>query len=211
LHAQFQAAAAATKTLPQLDNLVRTVWRAYGAGHLDDAEAQSVADAITARRAALRAPPARPVIPRPVAPRSPDRQASIERRRRTAAGGWLPPAIAAKFTVGEQAVLAVVGREVQQHGTCSLPIDALAGISGTSRSTVKRALRQAVTLGLITLQERRRAGRKSLTNVVKVISAEWLLWIKRRHVPAGARAAALQPLQQIGVQKRMSAGTRGFS
>jgi len=103
--------------------------------------------------------------------------------------------------------LAVVGREVQQHGTCTLPIDALAGISGTSRSTVKRALRQAITLGLITLQERRRAGRKSLTNVIKVISAEWSLWIKRRHAPAASRAAVLQPLQQIGVQKRMSAGT----
>jgi hypothetical protein len=40
--------------------------------------------------------------------RSPNRAASIARRRVLAASGVMPPAIAAKFTVSEQAVLRIV-------------------------------------------------------------------------------------------------------
>jgi hypothetical protein len=42
--------------------------------------------------------------------RSPDRQASIERRRRMVGTIAMPPALAAKFTWGEVAVLRVVGK-----------------------------------------------------------------------------------------------------
>jgi hypothetical protein len=34
-------------------------------------------------------------------------------------------------------------------------------------------------MGLITVQERRREGQKNLPNVVRVVSREWQLWIKR--------------------------------
>ena len=43
--------------------------------------------------------------------------------------------------------------------------------------TAQNALRQARRLGLVTVQERRRRGMASLTNVVRVISREWLAWI----------------------------------
>jgi hypothetical protein len=33
-------------------------------------------------------------------------------------------------------------------------------------------------LGLITVEERRRRGQKSLTNLVRIISAEWLTWLR---------------------------------
>src|SRR4028119_1668375 len=50
-------------------------------------------------------------------PRTP---ASVERRRSLASQGWFPPAIASRFTVGEQAALAVIAQEVARHGACSL-------------------------------------------------------------------------------------------
>jgi len=66
-------------------------------------------------------------------PRSPDRQASLERRRRQAASGALPPALAARFTTGELAALTVIARQCQKGGVCALPIDAIAALAGVSR------------------------------------------------------------------------------
>jgi hypothetical protein len=59
-------------------------------------------------------------------------------------------------------VLAVIARQCQRGGTCSLPIDMIAALAGVGRSTVKRAMRQARGLGLILVKERRIPGRKSL-------------------------------------------------
>ena len=59
-----------------------------------------------------------------------------------------------------------------------LHLDCIAARSGTSRSTVQRALREAQLLGLIVVQERRRAGQRSLTNIVRVISQEWRTWLR---------------------------------
>jgi hypothetical protein len=111
-------------------------------------------------------------------PRSPDKQASLERRRRQAASGAMPPALAARFTTGELAALTVIARQCQRGGACSLPIDALAALAGVSRTTVQNALRAAKALGLIFARERRRPGLPSLTNVLRVISPEWAAWLK---------------------------------
>jgi hypothetical protein len=92
--------------------------------------------------------------------------------------GAVPAKIAAAFTMAELAVLAVVGRQCRRGGTCSLHIDAIAALAGVSRTTVKRAMRQARLLGLVLVKERRIPGRKSLTNVVSVVSREWLAWLK---------------------------------
>ncbi len=75
-------------------------------------------------------------------------------------------------------MLTVVSRACQRGGTCSLPIDAIAALAGVSRSTTQNAVRLAVRLGLIERRERRIPGRKSLTNIVRVISAEWTAWLK---------------------------------
>ena len=61
---------------------------------------------------------------------------------------------------------------------CVLPVDAIAALAGCSRTSVKNALRQARLLGLILVKERRIPGRKSLTNIVSIISKEWLGWLK---------------------------------
>jgi hypothetical protein len=107
----------------ELDHLAREIWRAHGAGVLDDAGAQAAAEAVQARRALerIQTAPGRKDAPgaaaRPRRPRSPEKQASIERRRRLSASGPLPPHLACKFTVSEQAVLRIVGDECRDHGS----------------------------------------------------------------------------------------------
>jgi hypothetical protein len=119
-------------------------------------------------------PPSEPRRP----PRSPDRAASIARRRSIAASGAVPSRIASNFTTGECAVLSVVAREVQRRGRCELHIDAIAGMAGVARTTAQNALRQARSLGLIAVTERRRAGQRSDTNIIEVVSGEWSSWLK---------------------------------
>jgi hypothetical protein len=55
------------------------------------------------------------------------------------------PAIAAKFSTSELAVLKAIGEEVVKHGICS---HAIAAIAGTCRSTAKNAMRTAEALRL---------------------------------------------------------------
>jgi hypothetical protein len=90
----------------------------------------------------------------------------------------MPPALACKFTTCELAALRIIGDEVRLHGCCALHIDAIAARAGTCRTVVKNALREARRLGLATVQERRRRGQKSLTNIIRIVSAEWMAWIR---------------------------------
>lgn len=187
---QFHQALAAAKNGPAVDNVCRLLWSAHSGGHVDDLDAQAIAEAASARRRAWAAN-ALPKVStaasgRRAAPRSPDRQASLERRRRQAMSGALPPAIAARFSMGEIAALAVVARQCQREGTCSLPIDAIAALAGVGRTSVQNALRAARRFGLIDIKERRRRGLRSLTNIVRVISREWTSWLRLR---AGGQAA----------------------
>jgi hypothetical protein len=92
--------------------------------------------------------------------------------------GIVPARIAATFTMGELAVLTVIGRQCQRGGACTLHIDAIAALAGTSRTLVKTALRAARAGGLLLVRERRVPGRRSLTNVITVISREWSAWLR---------------------------------
>jgi hypothetical protein len=179
---QFQAAAERARTLAQLEDLSRLLWRANVEGHVDDGRAGAISEAVEARRARIKAGRPQPLPSLPCArrrpPRSPDRRASIERRRRTAASGAMPPQIAANFTTGEAAVLTVIAREVQRSGRCEFYLDKIAALAGVCRSTAQNALHEARRLGLVRVTERRRRGAKSLTNVVEVVSAEWRAWLK---------------------------------
>jgi hypothetical protein len=91
----------------------------------------------------------------------------------------LPPTLASHFTVRQLRVLCIIDDECRVHGTCSLHLDAIAAGAGVCRSTVRNALREARRLGLITLQERRRLCQPSLTNIVRIVSSEWKLWLER--------------------------------
>jgi hypothetical protein len=115
--------------------------------------------------------------------RSPDKQASIERRRRLVASGPLPPPLAARFTWGEVAVMRIVGDECRARGCCTLHIDAIAARAGVHRTTVQNALREAQGRqgrpGIVTVQERRRRGQRSLTNIIRIVSRDWLNWLHK--------------------------------
>src|SRR3954447_21336413 len=111
--------------------------------------------------------------------RPPQRPVAIARRRHLAASGPMPPALACKFTVSELAVLRIVGDEVRQHGCCDRCVDELAARAGVCRRMVQNALREAARLGLLTIEERRREGRRNLPNVVRIVSKEWTSWLAR--------------------------------
>lgn len=198
----------------QLDDYSRQVWRAHGAGTIADDQAQQLAELIQRRRGpspyrtAMASTPTmapRYYIQRSPEQRSPDRRASLTRRREHAATGPLPPAIAAGFTTGELAVLKVVSDEWLAHGACDRSLNELAARAGVCHSLAKRAVRLAELDGLLTVQRRPRSGRKHLTNIIRIIRAEWLDWLakgRRKAYAVGACYRAKPDFPQArGVQK----------
>src|SRR5215207_6570584 len=201
---QMTAAIDGARTLTRLDHLSRSIWQGVTAGAVADDEAQALAERLHARRSVLRGeikpvgvPVGRPsIFPPRRLQRAPQRPVAIARRRHLAASGPMPPALACKFTVSELAVLRIVGDEVRQHGQCDRCVDEIAARAGVCRRMVQNAIREAARLGLLTVEERRREGRRNLPNVIRVVSKEWMVWLAR-----GGRASrpAAEPL--IGVKK----------
>jgi hypothetical protein len=112
-------------------------------------------------------------------PRSPDRKASRARRRTLGGSSSLPPKLRVRYTEGQRAVMCVVAGEVKQHGICRLPIDKIAALAGVCRTTVQTTMHEARRQGDIQIVERPRRGRKSLTNILKIASADWHAWLRR--------------------------------
>jgi hypothetical protein len=192
------------RSLTRLDDLSRAIWQGWGANAVTDDQAQELASLIHARKQVMRGevkpvgiPPGRPSIfpPRRVQ-RAPIRSVAIARRRHLAASGPLPPSLACKFTVGELAALRIVTDEVREKGHCDRTLGEIAARAGIGRTTAQNALRVAATLGLLTVQERRREGQKNLPNVVRIVSREWQLWVKR----GGQRTGSLES-KTIGFKK----------
>jgi hypothetical protein len=167
----------------QLDDYSRQLWKAHGAGIVADDQAQQLAEAIQRRRGqpgAHSLATATPVfIQRSPEQRSPDRRASIKRRREHTATGPLPPHLARHYTYGQVAVLRIVADEWLAHGACDRSLNELAARAGVSRKVAKQAVRLAELDGLITVQRRPRSGRKHLTNVIRVVRAEWVDWLRK--------------------------------
>src|SRR4051794_7515473 len=171
------AEAAPRVKLPEVSALL---WKAFAAGSVTEPEAEALSALIEARKApAASPPPARKWVGS-----RPRTDASMERRRRWAASGRLPPQLAAQFTLAECAVLAVVSAEVVRQGDCRLCLDHIAALAGVGRSTVKNAIRQARTLGLLTVEERKETAWRHLSNVVRVVSREWQAWMRLARRPA---------------------------
>lgn len=182
-------------TLPQVTALL---WRAYGEGTVTEAEAEALSVLIEARTLSGSGP--RPgQSPNPTGTGggegTPDPQtlvqaarravgsrprtdASMERRRRWAASGRLPPGLAARFTLAEQAVLSLVAAETVRRKDCRLSVPNLAAVAGVSETTVRNAIREARKLGLLTVEERQITGFRNDTNIVRIISPEWTAWLR---------------------------------
>lgn len=175
---EFQAAIGTIIRPEALDELAKQVWAGLARATFTETDADTLLNAIQSRRVLLKAGRATPAIKaRPHAQRRLS-SASIGRRRGWVASGALPPQVASHFTTAECAALAVIGRAIQKAGVCDWPIDKIAAIAGCSRTSVQNALREAKRLGFISVQERRHRGRSSETNLVKVISQEWLVWLR---------------------------------
>ena len=178
-------AAIKNANIKNLDEISRTVWRAFSAGHIADIDADKLSAAIETRRAAYK------VQVRQGAPRgskaserrsrgckSPDRAQSMARRRSVAMSGAVPSPLACKFTMGELAVLSLIAQQIQRRGVCDWPMDRLAACAGVCRTTARNALREAEAQELITVEERRRSYTRSDTNIVRIISWEWRSWLR---------------------------------
>ena len=117
-----------------LDDVTRALWTAVSAGQIDEAQALRLSEAIDVRRTlagSVQAAAGRGFLPvRVIPPRKhqqpPERSLAIERRRRLAASGPMPSALAARFTTGELAVLRIVADEFQARQVCALCLDAIA-------------------------------------------------------------------------------------
>ena len=169
----------------RLAELAATIWRAFGAGAISETDAQALAEAVEARKRI----PAAPTQPRRVGsrPRAPE---SLERRRRWVASGWVPPAIACRFTAGELSALSVVAAQVAKHGRCDLALDHIAALAGVGRTTVRNAIGEARRLGFITVEVRRLRAFRNDTNVVRIAASAWQSWIAMRRSTSGQGVGA---------------------
>lgn len=193
-----QAMSAPRAALP---DVTAALWKAFAAGAVSEATAEELSGLIEARmalpitRAAAEGPePLKAAPPRHVGSR-PRTDASLERRRRWAASGRLPPALAARFSLAEQAVLALVAAESVRRKDCRLAVGNLAALAGVSETTVRNAIREAVRLGLLTVEERRITGWRNDTNVVRIVSAEWTAWLR---LTRKRKEAAAAPVSEGG-------------
>jgi DNA-binding transcriptional ArsR family regulator len=158
----------------KLPEIRSAMYRAFSSGQITEAEAETL-DALINTKAAI------PATEKPAQRRvgsRPRSSASMERRRSWAAAGRLP--LAARFTLAEQAVLAVVAVEVSKRGSCNLTVAHLAALAGVSESTVRNALRECEALGLVSIDRRRRSPWISYPNSTQILSKEWLSWLRLR-------------------------------
>src|SRR5215211_183138 len=159
----------------ELPAVLALLWKAYAAGQVTEAEASALSEAIELKKAL---PPAQKPVQRRLIGSRPRTPASLERRRRWAASGALPPALASRFTLAEQAVLSVVAAEHRKRGDCRLTNKEIADVAGVSITTVKNALRAARGLNLLLIEERRLTAFRNASNVVRIVSPEWRAWLR---------------------------------
>jgi hypothetical protein len=179
----------------ELDAIIKDAWADHTNGLLTESDMECLDELARERRGALQTrrtktrPNPRPApssAPRASArrPRSPDRQASIERRRRECSSGMMPPRIAALFTEGERAALAVIAKEVKlRGGCCDLYIGQIEAFAGVERSTVKNATRKAKQLNLLTIEEWKQAPDWNGPNRIRIVAADWVTWLAHHRAP----------------------------
>jgi len=182
----------------ELDELSVAIWKIYWPSFIGDADAQYLTEAIQQRKPSRVSMTARPVsalrgrvssrfAPRPCRRRLTTEERAKRRDRKRMLGGSsaMPDTMRHHYTEGERAVGCVVAGEVKRVGICELSIDEIADRAGVGRTTVQNWQHEGRRLGHICVKHRPQRGAKSLTNVITIISTEWLTWIKR--APSAAR------------------------
>jgi DNA-binding Lrp family transcriptional regulator len=112
---------------------------------------------------------------------SEQRSKEIQRRRKWASAGNMPPEIRACYSEAERATLCVIAKRCSEKGFCDLCIDEIARLAGVGRTSVQNALRKARSKGVehISVRERPQRSGKSLTNIIKIVSSSWRGWIEQ--------------------------------
>jgi hypothetical protein len=177
----------------QLEPLARLVWRGYADDSISEADATYLSGYIERRRP-LRRLTSQMSLPGMLLPaenaartscypkrpqRSPDRQKSYDRRHRLAFSGVMPPHLAAALTIADVAVMRVVADEYRARAVCDLSLGEIAARAGVCAKTARRAMAKAKAETLISIELRPVPARKNRTNLVKIISLEWLKWLRR--------------------------------
>lgn len=218
----------ARASLSGLDRVVQEAYAANNNGRLSDHDTQAIAVEAEARRRAVKGPNPHSAFnvtaeagssagrcqdiplffrPRKASPgrlqRSPDRQASIRRRRRLSQSGPLPPQLRAIFTTGELAVLKIVADEVSSRGRCDISLAEMAARAGVCRTLAHATMRKAQREGLLSVETGARIGpARNLPNTVRVVSREWKAWLARgkvfRKVSPTGDHSYLEPLSASG-------------
>jgi hypothetical protein len=93
--------------------------------------------------------------------------------------------MSAVFTVGELAGWGSFGDEVAARGTCDRSLAEIAARADVCRKLAQLTLRLAARQGLVSIQRRPRPGRKNLSNVVRIIGAEWTGFSRSRSTGFG--------------------------
>jgi hypothetical protein len=223
-YVQHLAKAIEAMPLDKLDAFLRPYRAAYASGHMATADYEELETAASSRRTKPAANPAsapqgspsesvRPRRMHSIFPqkkprqRPQDRPADIMRRRRLARSSPLPPNLHHYFTDGELAVLRIIGDEFRSKGVCDRSIAEIARRAGVGWTTCRNAIRQANQLGLLAVTARPVVGAKHRTNLIRVVSQEWLTWMrlgpKAKHygpTPAKPSASPVSLFAQHRVQ-----------
>ncbi len=114
--------------------------------------------------------------PRPVI--APARRAgALLQRRRLAKDCVMPTSLVQNFTTGKLAVLAVIAYAVIDRGYSDLSLSEIAVRAGVGCTTARYAIREAVRLGLLSVQENRHNETWSRPNTIRIICRRWLRWL----------------------------------
>ena len=215
----YSAIAAAT-TPDGLEQFVRLIWLGFSEHKISEDDADTLQRMVDSRRPrvgavgymqaaqkAFRRLSTR-FTPRQ-RPRSPDRKASRDRRRRLGGSSALPDTLRHHYTEGQRAVLCIIAGEVKYRGVCDLPIDKIAALAGVGHTTVQTTVHEARRLFHIKVTERPVPGRKHLTNIIEIICPEWRRWIKRG--PSAHRPIGSNSLKMVSTTKITDLNIRGAS
>jgi hypothetical protein len=123
----------------------------------------------------------------------------------------MPYAIRRRFTEGQRAVLTVIANEVRAKGACTLSMVQIARTAGVCDSWARETIRLA-RLELLEVTARPQKGRPNLTNIIRIISRDWLAWIKtggrvqKNPAPIGKTAEKRETPRNSGVsaEKRLA-------
>lgn len=181
------------RSLAELDDFCRQIWKLYGEESLGEADAERLCEKAERQRANLKKAPADGrALPRSSYPQRP----RSERGRREAASGlrdpvrWrrkrrlarmqaIRPEFAGEFTEGESAALYIVMSDCRQHGKCDRSVKEIGDRAGVGATTVRNALRKASTLGLLRVTERRQWRARNLTNHIVIVHRRQIAWIAK--------------------------------